>query len=142
LFFYICTVNISYPPKIVDEYAGKSKVLTEYMSLKEKYDLRSDSVLILSKTSDTLLILEEKINNKLPFNPALMTSLLPDFEEKYIVPNLGNIPNGTVLVYGNDMKEMFDILSKYFYLEQFEPKTSSVSARIDDLTLFRMNRIE
>lgn len=142
LFLYSCFTNILHQPEIRDGYANKNKVLREYEILKEKYNLSGNNVLILSKSSDTLLILEEKINNKLPFNPALMTSLLPNFEEKYIVPNLENIPNGTVLVYGNDFREVYDILGKYFYLEQVEPKISTVSARIDDLTLYTMSRIE
>lgn len=141
LFFYSCYANVFYktlppynPPCLLD-------TLNSYQHLASSYKLSSSNTLILSKNCDTLLITENNLHNLLPLNPSLMTAIPMNFENQYILPNLKNLTDSSYLVYTNDMPAIFQIIGKYFNLEEERQKDGQDHPLIgpSELSLYRIS---
>jgi len=92
--------------------------VTEYRSIKKKYFPNQNNVLIISPKCDTPIILDNNIYTYLPLNPSLMTVILPDYAQNYILPNLPQIPLGTLIISTKDSPKIMNILSNYFILDE------------------------
>lgn len=74
-----------------------------YMILKSE-GLESHPVVLLDEKFDTLFLVESNIKNELPLNPAIMTTVLPDWKQRYVEPKIGVLPMGTVVIISTEPK--------------------------------------
>lgn len=126
MFVIVCTWNILgiVPRKDYEiDLNSKRKVLADYQILKRTYGLTSENVLILSKFYDTLIITSNQIKTTLPLNPSAMTILIPNYQEKYLIPNLNKIKSGAILVYTNDLPPDFsEFFNRNYVSEELNPE--------------------
>lgn len=124
IFLYISYLNITKPNRL--HYGNQDTVrqLELYQNLKSKYHLNKDNTLIISKNNDTPIITNNKLNTRLPLNPSLMTILLPDYQQKYLLPNLNKLQVGTTIVYSNDLPELMEFLEKNLTLKRIATDSS------------------
>lgn len=123
IFFMISNNNLPSITVPSDE-NSLSETLKQYQQLKEEYSLNQNNVLILSYTYDTEIITFNKIKTVLPLDPGVMTTIIPNYQQKYLIPNIKKIKTGTILVYTQDIPELFDFLKKYFSLKEVDPKVN------------------
>ncbi|MCX6727160.1 MAG: hypothetical protein NTY75_05170, partial [Candidatus Shapirobacteria bacterium] len=123
--FFVIANNNLHGIDITSKGGNLSEALQKYQQLKKDYSLTQDNVLILSYFLDTEIITYNKIKTNLPLNPSPMTTLLPDYQQKYLLPNLNKIKIGTTLVYTQDQPVLFDFLKNNFTLKEVVPKTNS-----------------
>lgn len=83
----------------------KTKSLIEI--IEDKYHLDMKHIVVLSKRKDafpkdTQILTEGNKINELPLNPSLMTTILPNWKQKYIEPSIDRLQIGTVIIFDND----------------------------------------
>lgn len=124
LFFYISFLNIIYPSRL--NYSTDIPIIQTnlYTKLQNKYDLNSKDILIISPYIDTILITQNHLKTQLPLNPSLETILLPNYQDKYLLPNLNKLQIGTTIVYSNDIPEVMNYLEKNLKLNKINTDTS------------------
>jgi len=122
VFITISITNLN-DPTLTTRVKYNPKILFKYQDLKNMYSLTQNNVIILSKFHDTEIVLENKINTPLPLNPGVMTTVLPDYHRRYLIPNFNKIINNTILVYTQDRWELFNFFKKNFTLKEIDPKT-------------------
>lgn len=117
LFFTRIQLNISDPSRLQLSPPKPINHVDKYKLLKQKYNLNSNNVLIIDREFDTPIIVENNIKTILPLNPCLMTALLPNYQQKYLLSNLFKLQTGITLVYSNDIPEIMDFLTKNLTLK-------------------------
>lgn len=128
-----CIDNYIHPEKLNYSHQQDLFFIKNYELISQKYGLYPNNVLIISKDYSTSIISEFKIKTILPLNPCTMTTLLPNYQEKYLIPNLSKISIGTTLVYTNDMPELMEFFEKNFTLK---PIIKTESNELFDLYTF------
>ena len=123
IFFMIANNNLD-NFTLLSKKENITETLQKYQQLKKEYSLTQDNVLILSYDHDTEIITDNKIKTVLPLNPGTMTIASPNYQQKYLIPNINKIRIGTTLVYTQDLPELFDFLKNYFFLKEVDPKTN------------------
>lgn len=117
LFSVRCIQNFTNKTNVIKVYQTAPMAIQQYDLIKNIYELNSQNVIILSKNWDTPIILDNKIETILPLNPNLMSILLPDYQEKYIIPNLNKINIGTTIVTSNDTPGLLEFIEKYYKIK-------------------------
>ncbi len=122
-----CFQNIyDNPNKVVRPTQKPPFAIQNYDSIKNKYNFTSNNVLIISKDYDSPIIIDNHIHTQLPLNPCLMTVLLPNYKEKYILPNLNKVEIGTTLVTTSDMPELTNMIKQKFTLNPVATKSAGM----------------
>lgn len=116
-FILRCFDNTLHPNNLHQNVQNTPLFLESYKNLSQDYKLNPDNVLIISKDNSTQIITEFKIKTILPLNPTTMTTLLPNYEKKYLIPNVNKLSIGTTLIYTKDIPELISFFEKYFTLK-------------------------
>ena len=91
--------------------------IENYKKISRDYGLNQNNVLIISKDNSSQIISKFKINTILPLNPTTMTTLLPNYQTNYLIPNINKLSVGTTLIYTKDMPELISFFNQYFMLK-------------------------
>ena len=83
----------------------KTKSLVEIIG--DKYHLDMKHIVVLSERKDafpkdTQILTQANKINELPLNPSVMTTILPNWKQKYIELSIDRLTIGTVIIFDND----------------------------------------
>jgi hypothetical protein len=124
IFFYVSYLNITNPKRLHYSTQNTLTQLNLYQQLKNKYQLNPNNTIIINNNNDTPIITTYGIKTYLPLNPSLMTILLPNYQQKYLLPNLSKLQIGTTIVYSNDSPELMAFLQKKLTLKNIATSSS------------------
>lgn len=93
---------------LIKDRAGKSFISFIY----NKYKFGSADLILLDQDNDTQMLASSEKISLLPLNPLSMTTLLPNWQQKYLYPRLVNIPAGTVIITNKKQSESLNIWSE------------------------------
>lgn len=88
--------------------------------------VKSNDIIVLSKDTsvclDTQILLGLDKKNTIPFNPYVMTTLLPGWPEKYFFSAVNNIRIGTNIITDGSFPEVMNYISQYYELQDTQIK--------------------